>query len=39
MSNLVEVNYKQTGASKSTNKFGMRDMKVKAFGSKEQHDM
>jgi len=31
MPNLVEVNYEQTGASKSTNKFGMRDMQEKAY--------
>jgi hypothetical protein len=30
MPNLVEVNYKQTGKSKSTNAFGMRDMQEKA---------
>ena len=31
MPNLVEVNYEQTGKSKSTNKFGMRDMQAKAY--------
>ncbi len=35
MPNLVEVNYEQTGQSKSTNEFGMRDMQQKAF---EQRD-
>ena len=30
MPNLVEVHYEQTGASKSTNEFGMRDMQEKA---------
>ncbi|MEA1983885.1 MAG: helicase-related protein [Campylobacterota bacterium] len=35
MPNLVEVNYEQTGASKSTNEFGMRDMQEKAY---EQRD-
>lgn len=35
MPNLVEVHYDQTGASKSTNEFGMRDMQQKAF---EQRD-
>ena len=35
MPNLVEVNYEQTGKSKSTNKFGMRDMQEKAY---EQRD-
>jgi len=33
--NLVEVHYDQTGESKSTNEFGMRDMQEKAF---EQRD-
>ena len=31
MPNLVEVNYEQTGESKSTNAFGMRDMQEKAY--------
>ena len=35
MPNLVEVHYDQTGASKSTNEFGMRDMQQKAY---EQRD-
>jgi superfamily II DNA or RNA helicase len=35
MPNLVEVNYEQTGESKSTNEFGMRDMQEKAY---EQRD-
>ena len=35
MPNLVEVHYDQTGASKSTNEFGMRDMQEKAY---EQRD-
>ncbi|PHS36839.1 MAG: ATP-dependent helicase [Sulfurovum sp.] len=35
MPNLVEVNYEQTGQSKSTNEFGMREMQEKAF---EQRD-
>ena len=35
MPNLVEVDYDQTGASKSTNEFGMRDMQQKAY---EQRD-
>jgi hypothetical protein len=35
MSNLVKVDCEQTGASKSINKFGMRDMHEKAFGSKD----
>ena len=29
--NLVNVNYKQTGQSKSTNEYGMREMQEKAF--------
>ena len=35
MPNLVEVNYEQTGKSKSINEFGMRDMQEKAY---EQRD-
>ena len=35
MPNLVEVTYEQTGKSKSTNEFGMRDMQQKAY---EQRD-
>lgn len=35
MPNLVEVHYDQTGASKLTNEFGMRDMQQKAY---EQRD-
>lgn len=31
MPNLVEVNYKQTGKSKSTNALGMREMQQKAY--------
>ncbi|MGV8944923.1 MAG: hypothetical protein ACOH1N_00715 [Lutibacter sp.] len=31
MPNLVEVTYNQTGKSKSTNEFGMREMQQKAF--------
>ena len=31
MPNLVKVDYEQTGKSKSTNKFGMRDMQEKAY--------
>lgn len=31
MPNLVEVTYKQTGKSKSTNLFGMREMQEKAY--------
>lgn len=35
MPNLVEIYYEQTGQSKSTNEFGMRDMQQKAY---EQRD-
>ena len=31
MPNLIDVNYKQTGKSKSTNALGMREMQEKAF--------
>lgn len=31
MPNLVKVDYEQTGKSKSTNEFGMRDMQEKAY--------
>lgn len=31
MQNLVQVTYKQTGSSKKTNAFGMREMQEKAF--------
>ncbi len=31
MTNLVDVNYQQTGASKSTNHYGMRQMQERAF--------
>jgi len=34
MPNLVEVHYEQTGKSKSTNEFGMRDMQEKACNPK-----
>ncbi len=35
MPNLVQVNYEQTGKSKSTNEFGMRDMQEKAFSQRD----
>lgn len=35
MPNLVEVNYKQTGQSKSTNEFGMRAMQEKAYSQRD----
>ncbi len=34
MPNLVEVNYEQTGESKSTNEFSMSDMQEKAYDPK-----
>ncbi len=34
MPNLINVNYKQTGQSKSTNDLGMREMQEKAFAGK-----
>ena len=35
MPNLVEVHYDQTGKSKSTNAFGMRDMQEKAYEKRD----
>jgi superfamily II DNA or RNA helicase len=35
MPNLVEVHYEQTGQSKSTNEFGMRDMQQKAYAQRD----
>lgn len=35
MQNIVEVNYEQTGKSKSTNDFGMRDMQEKAYEERD----
>ena len=35
MPNLVEVHYDQTGASKSINEFGMRDMQQKAYSQRD----
>jgi superfamily II DNA or RNA helicase len=34
MPNLVEVNYSQTGQSKKTNAFGMREMQERAFAAR-----
>ena len=34
MPNLINVNYKQTGKSKSTNALGMREMQEKAYEGK-----
>ncbi len=35
MPNLVEVHYEQTGQSKSTNEYGMRDMQQKAYSQRD----
>lgn len=35
MTNLVEVNYDQTGESKSTNEFGMRAMQSRAYDARD----
>jgi len=35
MPNLIEVNYDQTGQSKSTNSFGMREMQEKAYEKRD----
>ncbi|MGM0519613.1 MAG: DEAD/DEAH box helicase [Campylobacterota bacterium] len=35
MTNIIEVNYDQTGQSKSTNKYGMRQMQEKAYENKD----
>ena len=35
MPNLVEVHYEQTGQSKSTNEYGMRDMQQKAYAQRD----
>lgn len=34
MTNIIEVNYAQTGESKKTNSFGMRDMQEKAYNAR-----
>ncbi len=34
MTNIIEVNYAQTGESKKTNNFGMRDMQEKAYNAR-----
>jgi superfamily II DNA or RNA helicase len=36
MTNIVEVTYNQTGESKKTNSFGMRDMQAKAYESRNE---
>ncbi|MEY8767336.1 DEAD/DEAH box helicase [Francisella philomiragia] len=35
MQNIIEVNYQQTGQSKSTNQYGMREMQQKAFEARD----
>ena len=36
MTNIVEVNYHQTGESKKTNSLGMRDMQEKAYNARNE---
>ncbi len=36
MTNIIEVNYAQTGESKKTNSFGMRDMQAKAYEARNE---
>ena len=36
MTNIIEVNYQQTGESKKTNSLGMRDMQAKAFEKRNE---
>lgn len=36
MTNIIEVNYQQTGESKKTNSFGMRDMQAKAYEKRNE---
>ncbi|MGE4420582.1 MAG: DEAD/DEAH box helicase [Sulfurimonas sp.] len=36
MTNIIEVNYAQTGESKKINSFGMRDMQEKAFEARNE---
>ena len=35
MPDIVKVDYKQTGESKSTNQYGMREMQEKAYESRD----
>ncbi|MFK2827183.1 ATP-dependent helicase [Bacillus sp. B190/17] len=35
MENIVEINYNQTGKSKKTNKYGMREMQARAFEKRD----
>ncbi|RDI37534.1 DEAD/DEAH box helicase [Falsibacillus pallidus] len=34
MENIIEINYHQTGRSKKTNEYGMREMQARAFGKR-----
>tara|TARA_Y100000590_G_scaffold470630_1_gene667170 strand:+ start:6065 stop:7990 length:1926 start_codon:yes stop_codon:yes gene_type:complete len=36
MTDIINVTYAQTGASKSTNEYGMREMQARAFDSRDQ---
>lgn len=36
MTNIIEVNYQQTGESKKINSFGMRDMQAKAYEKRNE---
>ena len=36
MTNIIEVNYAQSGQSKKRNSFGMRDMQAKAYEAREE---
>lgn len=36
MTNIIEVTYSQTGESKKTNNFGMRDMQAKAYEARNE---
>jgi hypothetical protein len=36
MTNIIEVNYAQTGESKKTNNFGMRDMQAKEYEARNE---
>ena len=36
MTNIIEVNYAQTGESKTTNNFGMREMQAKAYEARDE---
>ena len=36
MTNIIDVTYGQTGESKKTNNFGMRDMQAKAYEARNE---